>query len=82
MISELPDPQNAGGQVIKLYRPANSYISSARGCFTPSELNIRDMAEQGVAEIGCEKRNLRYDSNRLAPIPTEIEALDSEGTKR
>ena len=51
MISELPDPQNAGGQVVKLYRPAISYISSARDCFTPSELNIRDIAEQGFAEI-------------------------------
>ena len=59
MISELPDPQNAGGQVVKLYRPAISYISSARDCFTPSELNIRDIAKQGVTEVDIGWRDLK-----------------------
>jgi hypothetical protein len=63
MISELPDPQNAWGKGVKLYRPAISYISICKGLFSPiraerkliqaeytrSELNIRDVAEQG----GC-----------------------------
>ena len=64
-ISELPDPQNAWGKGVKLYRPAISYISICKGLFSPiraerkliqaeytrSELNIRDVAEQGIAEV-------------------------------
>jgi hypothetical protein len=58
MISKLPDPQNAWGKAVKLYRPAISYISICKGLNglselkeSLSELNIRDVAEHGVAEI-------------------------------
>jgi hypothetical protein len=58
MISELLDPQNAWGKAVKLYRPAISYISIYKGLNGPSELkesssklNIRDVAEHGVAEV-------------------------------
>jgi hypothetical protein len=59
MISGLPDPLNAWGGPVKLYRPAAiSYISIYNGLVGPSELkesssklNIRDVAEQGVAGV-------------------------------
>jgi hypothetical protein len=58
MISELLDPLNARGGPVKLYRPAISYISIYKGLDGPSELkesssklNIRDVAEQGIAEV-------------------------------
>jgi hypothetical protein len=35
MISELPDPLNARGGPVKLYRPAISYISICKGLFGP-----------------------------------------------
>ena len=63
MISELPDPQNAWGKAVKLYRPAISYISICKGLFHPiraaytrSKLNIRDVAEQGVAEVNVKSK--------------------------
>jgi hypothetical protein len=57
MISELLHPQNAWENAVKLYRPAISYISIAKGLFSPiraemkliqaeytrCELNIRDV---------------------------------------
>jgi hypothetical protein len=52
MISELPDPLNARGGPVKLYRPAISYISIYKGLDgpfelkeSPSKLNIRGVAE-------------------------------------
>jgi hypothetical protein len=35
MISELPDPLNARGKALKLYRSAISYISICKGLFGP-----------------------------------------------
>jgi hypothetical protein len=62
MISELPDPQNAWGKAVKLYRPAISYISICKGLFSPiraerkliraEELKeLKGGAEQEVAEV-------------------------------
>jgi hypothetical protein len=66
MISELPDSLNARGGPVKLYRPAISYISIYKGLDGPSELkesssklNIRDVAEQGVAEVDIGRRDLK-----------------------
>ena len=46
-----PDPLNAGEKLSSYIDQLLATYQSARGCLTPSELNIRDVAEQGVAKV-------------------------------